>query len=182
MIKSVFHENRRCSHRLKDSRDYFNKNRIFGHNVGSSCCNFASLKVKKPEISAQLIREEFWHTMAVVLIISLCGMVASAELFNQIDNDTTSLMLEDFESVSNYRTHVKRENRNDYESPRPDQRSLLIVFDATGSMHDDLEQLRAGAQEIINEFSVRADNPIYNYVLVVYRDPSKWFHESLITH
>jgi hypothetical protein len=65
-------------------------------------------------------------------------------------------------------------NNNDFKDrPRPDQRSLLIVFDATGSMHDDLEQLRSGAQEIINELSARADNPIYNYVLVVYRDPSK---------
>ena len=73
-----------------------------------------------------------------------------------------------------------RENKNDYrDRPRPDQKSLLIVFDATGSMHDDLEQLRAGAQEIINELSAREDNPIYNYVLVVYRDPSKFSYQSL---
>lgn len=66
-------------------------------------------------------------------------------------------------------------NRNDYrDRPRPDQRSLLIVFDATGSMHDDLEQLRAGAQQIVSELSARDDNPIYNYVLVVYRDPSEY--------
>lgn len=65
-------------------------------------------------------------------------------------------------------------NRKDYtDRARPDQRSLLIVFDATGSMHDDLEQLRAGAQEIVTELSAREDNPIFNYVLVVYRDPSK---------
>lgn len=72
------------------------------------------------------------------------------------------------------------DNRNDYKDrPRPDQKSLLIVFDATGSMHDDLEGLRAGAQEIVTELSARHDNPIYNYVLVVYRDPSKFF---LISH
>lgn len=76
---------------------------------------------------------------------------------------------------------TSRENsKNDYrDRPRPDQKSLLIVFDATGSMHDDLEQLRSGAQEIINELSVREDNPIYNYVLVVYRDPSKFSYQSL---
>lgn len=69
-----------------------------------------------------------------------------------------------------------RDNRKDYtDRARPDQRTLLIVFDATGSMHDDLEQLRAGAQEIVTELSARDDNPIYNYVLVVYRDPSKCF-------
>lgn len=77
---------------------------------------------------------------------------------------------------------VTRDNKNDYrDRPRPDQKSLLIVFDATGSMHDDLEQLRSGAQEIINELSAREDNPIYNYILVVYRDPSKFSYQSLIS-
>jgi len=74
----------------------------------------------------------------------------------------------------------RTDRRKDYKNrPRPDQRSLLIVFDATGSMHDDLTQLRAGAQEIINEMSARDDNPIYNYVLVVYRDPSEYFSYRL---
>lgn len=76
---------------------------------------------------------------------------------------------------SRYKRQAPRDNRNDYrDRPRPDQKSLLIVFDATGSMHDDLEQLRSGAQEIVNELSAREDNPIFNYVLVVYRDPSEF--------
>ncbi|CAO1415300.1 unnamed protein product [Diamesa serratosioi] len=54
---------------------------------------------------------------------------------------------------------------------RPDQRSLLIIFDGTGSMGADLAQLKSAAQEIINEFSQRIDNPIFNYILVVFRDP-----------
>lgn len=58
--------------------------------------------------------------------------------------------------------------------PRADQKSLLIIFDGTGSMHDDLQQLRSGAQEIINDLSSRNDSPIFNYVLVVYRDPSEY--------
>lgn len=75
-----------------------------------------------------------------------------------------------------------RDNRKDYKDrPRPDQKSLLIVFDATASMHDDLEQLRAGAQEIVSELSARDDNPIFNYVLVVYRDPSECFALSAIS-
>lgn len=57
--------------------------------------------------------------------------------------------------------------------PRADQKSLLIIFDGTGSMHDDLQQLTQGAQEIINDLSSRNDSPIFNYVLVVFRDPSK---------
>jgi hypothetical protein len=76
----------------------------------------------------------------------------------------------------NKRRVARDHSRKDYKDrPRHDQKSLLIVFDATGSMHDDLEQLRLGAQEIISELSARDDNPIYNYVLVVYRDPSKLF-------
>lgn len=76
---------------------------------------------------------------------------------------------------------AKRQAPGDGKSdrPRPDQRSLLIVFDATGSMHDDLEQLRAGAQQIVSELSARDDNPIYNYVLVVYRDPSEFLKSGL---
>jgi hemicentin len=61
------------------------------------------------------------------------------------------------------------------ERPRADQKSLLIIFDGTGSMYDDLQQLRSGAQEIINDLSMRNDSPIFNYVLVVYRDPSEYY-------
>ena len=57
--------------------------------------------------------------------------------------------------------------------PRPGQRSLLIIFDGTKSMTKDLEQLRLAATQIINELSMRRDNPIFNYVLVVFRDPGK---------
>lgn len=57
---------------------------------------------------------------------------------------------------------------------RVDQRSLLIIFDGTSSMGGDLVQLRSAAQEIINEFSNRKDNPIFNYILVVFRDPGKF--------
>ena len=56
---------------------------------------------------------------------------------------------------------------------REDQRSLLIIFDGTGSMSTDLAQLKSAAEEIINELSKRIDNPIFNYILVVFRDPGK---------
>lgn len=59
--------------------------------------------------------------------------------------------------------------------PRPGQRSLLIIFDGTKSMTKDLEQLRLAATQIINELSMRQDNPIFNYILVVFRDPGKRF-------
>jgi hypothetical protein len=55
------------------------------------------------------------------------------------------------------------------------QKSLMIIFDATASMGDDLAQLRAAAIDIINDFSSRTDNPIFNYVLAIYRDPGECF-------
>lgn len=57
--------------------------------------------------------------------------------------------------------------------PKPGQTSLVIVFDGTGSMENCLIQLRAGAKQIIDKFSHREDNPIYNYIFVPFRDPRK---------
>ena len=56
---------------------------------------------------------------------------------------------------------------------REDQKSLLIIFDATRSMGPDLAQLSSAAQKIVNDLSKRKDNPIFNYILVVFRDPGK---------
>lgn len=66
----------------------------------------------------------------------------------------------------------------DYQGrPRPDQKSLLIIFDATGSMSKDLAQVKASAQDIVVALAEHAENPIYNYVLSAFRDegskPSK---------
>jgi hemicentin len=51
------------------------------------------------------------------------------------------------------------------------KKSLLIIFDGTGSMGTDLAQLRSGANDIIKDFSSRENSPIDNYVLVIFRDP-----------
>lgn len=53
------------------------------------------------------------------------------------------------------------------------QKDLLIVFDATGSMGPDLAQLRSAAIEIINDLSRKVEDPIHNFVLSVFRDPGK---------
>lgn len=55
--------------------------------------------------------------------------------------------------------------------PKPNQKSLVFIFDGTGSMTKDLEQLRTAAKQILNELSLREDNPIFNYILVIFRDP-----------
>lgn len=54
---------------------------------------------------------------------------------------------------------------------RPDQKSLLIAFDTTGSMAADLQQLQSGAEDIVRTFSEKPNDPIYNYVLSLFNDP-----------
>lgn len=72
-------------------------------------------------------------------------------------------------SASDNEQEIQRYRNND--QPKPNQKSLVLIFDATGSMTKDLEQLRTAAKQIVNELSLREDNPIYNYILVIFRDP-----------
>ncbi|XP_063245186.1 hemicentin-1-like [Bacillus rossius redtenbacheri] len=50
--------------------------------------------------------------------------------------------------------------------------SLAFVFDSTGSMWDDLLQVRAGAERIMAAMLEEPDSPVYNYVLVPFKDPA----------
>ena len=43
-----------------------------------------------------------------------------------------------------------------------------------GSMGSELEQLKEGAQEIVQEMATRTDSPVYNYILVAFNNPSKY--------
>lgn len=49
--------------------------------------------------------------------------------------------------------------------------SLVFVFDSTGSMHDELNQVKVGATQILAALRDHPDIPIYNYVLVPFSDP-----------
>jgi hypothetical protein len=51
--------------------------------------------------------------------------------------------------------------------------TLAFVFDSTGSMWDDLVQVKMGAERIMAAMLERPDKPIYNYVLVPFHDPGK---------
>lgn len=51
--------------------------------------------------------------------------------------------------------------------------SLAFVFDTTGSMWDDLVQVRHGAAKILDTMLTRADRPVSHYVLVPFHDPRK---------
>ena len=51
--------------------------------------------------------------------------------------------------------------------------SLAFVFDTTGSMYPDLVQAIDGAARILATALGRKENPIYNYILVPFKDPGK---------
>ena len=99
----------------------------------------------------------------VISIISCLQLAASQDIFQR---ETSSI-------VRNIQ-HSKVDDENWNERPGRDQISLLIVFDSTGSMNKDLEELRGGAQDIVNNFASRKDQPIYNYVLSLFNDPCKF--------
>jgi len=40
-------------------------------------------------------------------------------------------------------------------------------------MGSELQQVKESAQEIVQEMAARSDNPIYNYILVAFNNPSK---------
>lgn len=54
------------------------------------------------------------------------------------------------------------------------KRSLVIVFDTTWSMTDDLQELRWGAAQIVKEMLKKEQNPIYNYVFAPFNDPCEY--------
>ena len=49
--------------------------------------------------------------------------------------------------------------------------SLAFVFDSTGSMRDELNQVKTGAKKILETIRNNTDNPIYNYIWVPFNDP-----------
>ncbi|KRY66519.1 Hemicentin-1 [Trichinella pseudospiralis] len=49
--------------------------------------------------------------------------------------------------------------------------SLTFVIDTTGSMYDDLQQVREGYERIFDTVAEQKDRLIYNYVLVPFHDP-----------
>lgn len=57
--------------------------------------------------------------------------------------------------------------------PPPGMSSLTFVFDKTGSMNDDLSQVRQGARGIFEMVMKQRKKFIHNYVLVTFHDPGR---------
>jgi hypothetical protein len=61
----------------------------------------------------------------------------------------------------------------DSSRPRPEQKSLVIVFDTTASMTSELEQVRREAKAIVEYAADLDENPFYNFIFVDFNDPGK---------
>lgn len=105
-------------------------------------------------------------------------MLLSIKVLNvktDISDDECGIEVEDVNDVPTGSTDnpiaVGVKPKTDNYRKRIPQKSLLIVFDGTSSMNDDLAQMRDAAKEIMTNLSSRKDKPIKNYVLSVFRDP-----------
>ena len=49
--------------------------------------------------------------------------------------------------------------------------SLTFVFDITGSMNDDLDQVKRGANAIFKAILSQSDLPVQEFILVPFHDP-----------
>lgn len=58
-----------------------------------------------------------------------------------------------------------------FSAPTPYEKSLVIVFDITGSMYDDIKEMRSAAKTIVSHFASSPNYAIYNFISVPYNDP-----------
>lgn len=62
-------------------------------------------------------------------------------------------------------------NNADLFNPEDVYSSLALVFDTTGSMHDDYQQLKSHAEDIMHHVLSRNDTDIKHFVFVPFNDP-----------
>ena len=72
---------------------------------------------------------------------------------------------------ADYKTYYHGIDRSEFDQSKMGMSSLTFVFDRTGSMFDDLDQVRKGTEGIFNTVMKQRKRFIYNYVLVMFHDP-----------
>jgi hypothetical protein len=106
----------------------------------------------------------------IAVLVFLCGLsLAVLEISDVASNEYS--MTRNLESFRSYHEVIAKSN----DRARLDQKSLLIIFDTTNSMGSDLEQLRSAALDVVKVFAAKKNEPIFNYVLSLFNDPSKMF-------
>lgn len=91
-------------------------------------------------------------------------------VINEPDLFVHSLTDNSVHSIKKRKTNSLVQTSMKNKSPRPDQRSLVLIFDATESMSTDLPHIQQGVKKITNKLSNLDENPIYNYIFVPYHE------------
>ena len=112
-------------------------------------------------------------TILVILLLFNGFKVVKSDISDDecgvlVEEETTTVKSSTDKPLNNF---AKR-NGTDFKK-RIKKKSLLIVFDGTSSMTDDLVQMRDAAKEIISNLAQIKEKPIRNYVLVVFKDPGE---------
>ena len=104
------------------------------------------------------------------LIISVKSDISEDECGAWVEEEATTIA-SSIDKPKFISATPKMSKSDEYFRKRVPKKSLVIVFDGTSSMTDDLNQMRNAAKEIITNLSSRKDKPIKNYVLTVFKDP-----------
>lgn len=110
--------------------------------------------------------------------IAMWFIVMSLLLISVVKSDISAADCEDYEDEIETTNPPKKLKKDFKGRPRPDQKSLLLVFDNTDSMSSDLAQLQEAARAIVNTLAGLEEKPIYNYILSVFND-SGWLQSFI---
>ncbi|KRX47397.1 Hemicentin-1 [Trichinella murrelli] len=72
---------------------------------------------------------------------------------------------------ANFHSRQQQQQQQQQQNNQEGMSSLTFVIDTTGSMYDDLQQVREGYERIFETVAEQKDRLIYNYVLVPFHDP-----------
>lgn len=90
------------------------------------------------------------------------------------ENDKSEAIIQNDQSPQLTKTHDDQVAQQERNQEKTATGSLTFVFDSTGSMWNDLIQVKVGAAKILETMLESSCNhPIYNFVLVPFRDPGK---------